>query len=78
MSHLRPEDKTPRLKRLSCRKGRHDFGEAQHIGGGITRRVCQACSAVSIDLTGAHEVESPIVSENKGVISLVTGETDED
>lgn len=77
MSHLRPEDRTPRLHRLSCRKGRHDFDEAQHIGGGITRQVCANCSAVSIDLTGAHEGPAPIVSENTEIISLVTGETDE-
>lgn len=77
MSHLRPEDKTPRLRRLSCRKGRHEFGEAQQIGGGITRQVCETCSAVSIDLSGAHGRKTPIVSKNEGTVSLETGETDE-
>ena len=40
------------------------------------RQVCETCSAVSIDLTGAHETQAPIVSEKRGIISLVTGETD--
>lgn len=75
MSHLRPEDLTPRHRRSACRKGRHHYGEAQHIGAGIVRKVCKVCSAVTIDLTGAYETTSPMISDNRGIISLVTGET---
>lgn len=54
MSHLRPEDQVLAAKR-SCRRGRHWYGEAVNVGGGITRQVCLACGAVTIDLTGATD-----------------------
>lgn len=53
MSHVRPEPKTPRQQLADCRRGKHDYGPAQNIGGGIVRRVCTGCADVSIDLTGA-------------------------
>ena len=55
MSHLRPEDVPVVHKRSACKKGRHRYGKARGVGGGITRQVCVACGAVSIDLTGAVE-----------------------
>lgn len=76
MSHLRPEDRAPRHRRSACKKGRHDYGDPQHVGGGITRQVCRACGDVSIDLTTAYEGERPIVSENRGIISLIAGDDD--
>jgi hypothetical protein len=57
MSHLRPQDLAAAAKR-SCRRGRHWYGDPVHIGGGITRQVCLACGAVSIDITGASETEA--------------------
>lgn len=59
VSHLRPEDKA-KHSRSSCRKGRHLYGEAQRIGGGITRRVCDTCGEVTIDLSNADEVTRPM------------------
>ena len=43
--------------RAKCRRGRHTYGTAQHVGGGISRQVCDVCNEVTIDLTGvdAHE-----------------------
>jgi hypothetical protein len=55
MSHLRPESKQ-RHKLSSCKKGDHDFGEAQMIGGGITRQVCRTCSDIRIDLTAVDQM----------------------
>jgi hypothetical protein len=55
MSHLRPEARQ-RHKLSSCKKGRHNYGETQMIGGGITRQVCQTCSDVTIDLTAADDM----------------------
>lgn len=78
VTHVRPEDRRPRHRRSACRKGRHDYSEPQHIGAGIVRQVCDACSAVTIDLTGAYEAKSVVVSDNRGIISLVTKEIDED
>lgn len=40
-----------------CRNQKHRYGSAQEIGGGILRRVCVVCGAVSIDLTA---VEDPL------------------
>lgn len=54
MSHLRPEDLAVAAKR-SCRKGRHWYGAPVNVGGGITRQVCMACGAVTIDLTGVTD-----------------------
>jgi hypothetical protein len=61
VSHLRPEDRSVKLSRASCRKGRHFYGETQNIGAGITRQVCETCGEVTIDLTGAHELTEPII-----------------
>lgn len=44
-----------RRARADCRRGHHRYGSGQEIGGGIVRRVCLACGAVSIDLTGATQ-----------------------
>lgn len=60
MSHLRPEDRTVKRGRAACRKGRHFYSEPQRIGGGILRQVCEDCGEVTIDLTGADEVTTPI------------------
>lgn len=55
MTHLRRED-APRIhNRLLCRRGRHLYGKAQQVGGGIVRQVCTACGSVTIDLTTAGE-----------------------
>jgi hypothetical protein len=78
VTHLRPEDRRPRHRRSDCRKGRHEYGEPQQIGAGITRQVCEVCSAVTIDLTGAYEAKSGLVSDNRAIISLVTRGIGED
>lgn len=39
--------------------------------------MCETCSAVTIDLTGSSESATSIVSENKGIISLVTQDSEE-
>ncbi|HJQ76666.1 MAG TPA: hypothetical protein VJ948_05320 [Acidimicrobiia bacterium] len=54
MSHLRPEDRKSRHSRSACKRGRHHYGEAQSIGGGIRRQVCETCGGVTIDLSGAE------------------------
>lgn len=54
------------------------YGEAQHIGAGIVRQVCEECGAVTIDLTGAYEAAAPLVSDNREIISLVTRATTSD
>ena len=61
MKHLAEDDRTRKHRIASCRKGRHDFGDQQDIGGGIARRVCAACSAVSIDLTPGAHLKPPAV-----------------
>ncbi|HKZ19616.1 MAG TPA: hypothetical protein VJQ57_05845 [Acidimicrobiia bacterium] len=35
----------------ACREGRHRFGPGNEAGGGIIRRVCRFCGALSVDLT---------------------------
>jgi hypothetical protein len=55
MSHLRPEAR-PRHKLSSCKKGHHNYGETQAIGGGITRQVCETCADVTIDLTAVDHM----------------------
>lgn len=64
MSHLRPEDRSPKHSRSTCRKGRHPYGESQNIGGGIARQVCGLCGEVTIDLTGAEPLAEPVVGIN--------------
>ena len=60
MSHLRPEDRSTKHRRSDCKKGRHIYGEAQSIGGGIRRQVCTECGTVTIDLSGADELTTPV------------------
>ncbi len=60
MSHLGPEAKH-RHRISSCRKGRHRYGESQHIGAGMLRQICEVCNAVTIDLTGADELSDPVL-----------------
>ncbi|HJQ94874.1 MAG TPA: hypothetical protein VJ935_04105 [Acidimicrobiia bacterium] len=36
----------------ACREGRHRYGPGTEAGGGIIRRVCRFCGALSVDLTG--------------------------
>lgn len=38
---------------LECRQGRHRWAAPRNIGGGITRQICLACGAVSIDISEA-------------------------
>ena len=38
----------------SCRRGQHRYGRASEASGGIVRRTCVACGALSIDLTGVE------------------------
>ena len=73
MSHLRPEDR--KHARSACRKGRHHYGETQNIGAGITRRVCQDCGEVTIDLTGVEEVTTPVNRKGRRLGSLTTGDS---
>lgn len=61
MSHLRPEDKAARHRMSSCRKGVHNYGEAQVVGAGILRQVCGTCADVTIDLTGVEELTDTMV-----------------
>jgi hypothetical protein len=56
MKHLSPKDEATRGK-PSCRRGRHRYGPAQNVGGGILRLVCARCGAVSIDLRDATPVD---------------------
>jgi hypothetical protein len=65
MSHLRPEDIPTAHKRSSCKKGRHRYGEAQAVGGGIVRQVCLTCGAVTIDLTGATSASETGASDSE-------------
>ena len=40
MKHLSEKDRARSHRMASCRKGLHDFGKQQNIGGGIGRQVC--------------------------------------
>lgn len=70
MSHVRPEEKTDRHRRLSCRRGRHDYGANQNIGAGIIRRVCEACGAVNIDLSET-ELSRPVLRTGENILKLI-------
>lgn len=70
MSHLRPEDRSVKHSRAACRKGRHYYGEPQKIGAGILRRVCEACGEVTIDLTNADELTTPVLRHSPNISSL--------
>ena len=61
MSHVKPEKREGEHWRSACRKDRHSYGERQNIGAGIARQVCRDCGDVTIDLTGAHELTTPII-----------------
>ncbi|HSK07138.1 MAG TPA: hypothetical protein VK990_06420 [Acidimicrobiia bacterium] len=65
MSHLRPEDLAA-LDKRSCRRGRHRYGAAQHIGGGILRQVCAGCGSVTIDLTRLDDDPGPSATRRQG------------
>lgn len=68
MSTSRPAPKaSDRHRKAECRKGRHHFGSNQNIGAGITRRVCDTCSAITIDLTGSYELAYPVVSSQEPI-----------
>ena len=53
-----------------CRKGHHEYGEAQNVGAGILRRVCITCSGVTIDLTNAGELPTPLFNTQSSIISF--------
>lgn len=61
MSPLEPDPppgrRIRRRARADCRRGRHRFGSGRDAGGGIVRRICLACGAVTIDLTAADAPE---------------------
>jgi len=60
---LAPGRRNRRKARLRCRADEHRFGSPQPIGGGIVRRVCLACSMVSIDLTASEEQTQKAANE---------------
>ncbi len=70
MSHVIPEENTERRRRANCRKGRHDFGENQHVGGGIIRRVCDVCGSVTIDLTQGEGLTAPVLASSDSILKL--------
>lgn len=47
-----------RRQRAACRQGVHSLGPEQPIGGGIVRRTCTVCGAVTIDISNADEPSS--------------------
>lgn len=50
-----PRHATTRRRDLElCRTGQHRFGKGIEAGGGIIRRTCLTCGALSIDLTGVE------------------------
>ncbi|MEA1901918.1 MAG: hypothetical protein U9N56_00160 [Actinomycetota bacterium] len=67
MSHVRPEQKA---RKSDCRKGRHTYGESQNVGAGLLRRVCDLCSTVTIDLTQADEVTSPVLKSRSSILTM--------
>ena len=69
MSHLRPDDKQ-KHRRSDCKKGRHEYGEAQNIGGGIQRQVCTMCGRVAIDLTRADELTATLIPGYSRLLTL--------
>lgn len=72
MSHIRPGDKSRKHRRSDCKKGRHDYGEPQSVGAGIVRQVCKACAAVTIDLTQADELRTPLKKKGRSILSMVS------
>lgn len=49
------ETRNRRKARQACRDGIHRYGSGSDVGGGILRRLCGVCGAVSIDLTPSDE-----------------------
>jgi len=76
MSHVRPEDKSTRARRNDCRKGRHTYGESQHVGAGIVRQVCDVCSAVTIDLTSADELRVPVLRSKSSILDMTAQQSE--
>lgn len=74
MSHLTPEDRKSRHSRSACKKGRHLYGEAQNVGGGIRRQVCDTCGDVTIDLTGTEPLPAPVL-RHSNIIGSVSGDS---
>ena len=74
MSHVRSEELEGEHRRSACRKDRHSYGERRDIGAGIARQVCRSCGAVTIDLTGAHELTTPVISST-GKLGTRSAET---
>lgn len=70
MSHQHPDTKPQKHRKSDCRKGFHGYGEPQNVGGGILRRVCGTCAAVTIDLTQAGELTTPLVNTQSSIISM--------
>jgi hypothetical protein len=70
VSHLHPEPESQKHRRADCRKGRHDYGGPQSIGAGLLRSVCSLCAAVTIDLTDADELTTPVVSPQSNIIAM--------
>jgi hypothetical protein len=68
MTHLREQDRR-KHRPSDCRKGRHAYGETQYIGAGITRRVCETCGDVTIDLTAAHEPAASMADARRSIRS---------
>lgn len=73
MTHIRPEPKAPKHRIADCRKGSHEYGDGQHIGAGIMRRMCQTCAYVTIDLTGS-ELTSDGMTERKSLSELTNAQ----
>jgi len=74
VSHLRPEEQKHR--RSDCRKGRHIYGEGQNIGAGIRRQVCTECGEVTIDLTAADELTTPVTLNGTNILSIAAQRTE--
>lgn len=45
---------------IDCRLGHHRFGPGNEAGGGIVRRTCRHCGALSIDLTSVGTSKDPV------------------
>jgi hypothetical protein len=64
MTHIRTAPKpSSKHKIADCRKGIHNYADGQHIGAGITRRVCQTCAYVTIDLSGVDDASTHNATE---------------
>lgn len=60
----------PRRLPQNCRAGAHRYGPGNTVGPGILRRVCQECTAVSIDLTAEEtEVSAGLFTDRPETVS---------